>query len=131
MSQRLPDLEVYILCPDIAVIQEWLARQFPSLVLLKEKKGKPASFSYQAEYKHHTLPIVLVEKAIGKFASLWIDSSHSPWDDDEMLAKDIVTNLQLEVRFAKNSWTEEQDTETNDNWIKLTTEERREILWRT
>ena len=132
MNQRLPDLEVYIKCPDISVIQHWLAEQLPSLTLLKEKKGKPITYIYQADHNGQRLPIVLVEKAAGGFASLWIDSNQSPWDNDEALATVLIKQLGLEIRFAKGGWSEgDAETEENETWIKLTPNGKREIQWQT
>lgn len=100
--EHYPDIEVYLACNDAERVSQWLS-QVLALPVTLERAGKRqwrAAPTYQGE----RLPILLVEGAADSMASLWFDSSKTPWQRDVDCARAAGPALECEVRCSLGGW---------------------------
>ena len=121
---RQPDIEIYIKDADQAAVRAWLEKAL----------GPCSEWRKQGETLKCTaggIPATWLPKAVGKWNSLFLDSDSTPWDDDAACARDACAALDVEVRCAPGSWSEDQGEEDADRWLKVTAAGVEEITWRT
>jgi hypothetical protein len=121
---RQPDIEIYIKDADQAAVSAWLEKAI----------GPCSEWRAQGETVKCTagsIPVTWLPKAVGKWNSLFLDSDKTPWDDDVACARDACAALDVEVRCAPGSWSEDQGEEDADRWLKVTAAGIEEITWRT
>lgn len=124
MSQRHPDIEVYVKDASVDALVEWLGtalgQQGPAAV---SKKGQSIKVVLG------TTPVTILEQAAGKrFTSVWLDSDSTPWETDLDCAKALHAALSVEVRCIRSGWDESQDP---DEWWVVSDEGVKEILWKS
>jgi len=121
-----PDVEVYIKTNDLDAIESWLQSQFEQWQKTSER---PKHLQFSGAYNGEPIPVHLMEKTPSKaFTCLWIDSAHSPWQDDRSLAQQLFAALQKEVRFTLGSWASEQEP---DAWQAINDQGETSITWHT
>lgn len=125
---RQPDIEIYLKDADQATVGAWLEK---ALGPCTPWRAQGETFKCEARTAHGEIPVTWLPKAVGKWNSLFIDSDASPWDDDVACAKDAQAALDVEVRCAPGSWSEDQGEEDADRWLKVTAAGVEEITWRT
>ena len=77
------------------------------------------------------IPVTWMPNAVGKWNSLYLESDQTPWDDDIACAQAAFKALNVEVRCAPGSWSEEHGEEDADRWIRISADGEEEITWRT
>lgn len=100
--EHYPDIEVYLACNDAERISQWLANALETSVTL-ERAGKH-QWRAAPIYKGQRLPILLVENAADRMASLWLDSDLTPWPRDADCARAASQTLACEVRCSLGGW---------------------------
>lgn len=121
---RQPDIEIYIKDADQAAVGAWLEK---ALGPCSEWRAQGETFKCTAG----SVPATWLPKAVGKWHSLFLDSDQTPWADDVACARDACAALDVEVRCAPGSWSEDQGEEDADRWLKVTAAGVEEITWRT
>ncbi|HCR99002.1 MULTISPECIES: hypothetical protein [Halomonas] len=101
MMERYPDIEVYVASISLEALNAWLASALAAPPLSPAGKGK---WKTHGQHQGKEVPILLVEKAADRFASLWFDSSHTPWMTDQECAQHAAEALQTEVRCSLGGW---------------------------
>ncbi|MCO7246540.1 hypothetical protein [Halomonas sp. Mc5H-6] len=101
MMEPYPDIEIYLADVVHSALNEWLANALDAPPLASAGKGK---WRTQGTCQGHTVPVLLVEKAADGFASLWLDSRHSPWQTDQEAAQYAAEALQTEIRCSLGGW---------------------------
>ncbi len=124
MSPIAPDREIYIANSQLPELRAWLEQRL-GLPLLSKPAGK-RQWRLQFSYEGHTLPVLLIEEASPGFSSLWIDSPHSPWADDQALAREAWAHFGQEVRAIAGSWQEDADP---DEWWRINAEGEGRLHW--
>jgi len=122
---RHPDIEIYLAGINARRAQEWL-----ETVLGKPSTSAARGIQTQLRFdtQHHTIPVLVVEKAAGRYTSLWFDSPATPWATDLECAREARQFFQCEVRCIHSGWQEGDDP---DEWWSLTAEGERLIQWRS
>ncbi len=98
---RYPDIEIYLAKAPAEALSEWLGAAIDAEPLAPAGKGKWRTRGHRAGAE---IPVLLVEKAADGFASLWLDSPHTPWEHDAACARAAANQLGCEVRCSLGSW---------------------------
>jgi len=113
-----PDIEIYIADITLEEATQWLNTIFSDLKTENKKKGMPKNaYPLTAKWNSENFQIVVFEKVVKGFTSIWLDSSNLPWADDEACAKVASKDLEKTVRVSAGSW--QQDATEND-WLEIT-----------
>ena len=117
-----PDIEIYVKDTSFSIIQDWLAKTFEP-TSLPNFNGKPVNI------KVGEIPVMITPNAAGKsYTSIWFQSNKTPWKNDEECGTDFLAFYDTEVRCSANSWQEEEE-EQSEQWISMTRNEKKLILW--
>ena len=123
---HLDDLEIYIQCNELEAMENWLSNQLERFdVVRKSKKG--CKFSCQHQTQKSNGMIVLNAGRTG-FTSIWIDSRHSPWQNDVAMGRSAFEALNCVVRCVESAWSKGDDP---DQWLEIDTQGERLIQWVT
>ncbi|WP_246480667.1 hypothetical protein [Motiliproteus sediminis] len=121
---RHPDIEIYIFAAKASDVEAWLQQQFEQLEQSHQQGGRT---DYRATTNGITIPVMVIEKAAGKFTSVWFDSAVTPWSRDLDCARAAAAAFHREVRCIASGWQEGDDP---DEWWSITTAEEKIISWR-
>lgn len=121
MSDRFPDIEIYIKRAPLADIVAWLTRRFT--VTETRRRGD----TIICELGHGAGECAIVENAVkGGFTSVWFKSPDTHWATDRDCALEAVEVLGVEVRCSTGSWQEQGDA---PGWLRITPEGESPIHW--
>ena len=128
MSERYPDLELYILKPTIEDIDNWLQSSFPQY---------KREITYQDHNQCHWListdscemPVHLSFAAVKQFASLWFKTNATEWATDLDAARQLYQFLSKEVRCSDSSWQDGEDEGGQAGWIKINQKGEQHFEW--
>lgn len=123
---RQPDVEIYLKEEHLDALTAWLEQTFDGLAL-REWKGLTRHGTLNIE--DAAVPIMVVRKAAGKWASVWFDSDATPWASDLDCARAIHAAIGQEVRCSVGGWSEEQGDADADRWMKVNEEGEAEFIW--
>lgn len=123
---RQPDIEIYLREEHLDSLNTWLDQEVGSLQL---EPWREAVRRGTLGIDQHRIPLMIIRKAAGKWASVWFDSAHTPWDTDLDCARAIHQALGEEVRCSVGSWSEEEDDPEADRWIKVNASGEVEFTW--
>lgn len=123
---RQPDIEIYLREENLDALTDWLGQQLGSLEL-KGWNGLTRHGTLMLD--GHSIPIMIVRKAAGKWSSVWFDSAATPWDTDLDCARAIHAAIGHEVRCSVGGWSEEQGDADVDLWMKVNEEGEAEFTW--
>ena len=122
---RQPDIEIYLKEDFLNELNGWLEQHVGSLDL-----GPWAGTLRRGTLHGDTrIPLMIVRKAAGKWASICFESEHTPWSTDLDCARAVAAGTNREVRCSIGSWQEEQGESNADNWMKVTAEGEEEFVW--
>ena len=122
---RQPDIEIYLKEDFLDELTQWLEQHVAPLSL-GDWKGNTRHGTLQAS---PSIPLMIVRRAAGKWASIWFDSEDTPWDTDLDCARAVVAGIQREVRCSIGGWEESQGEADADHWMKVTVEGEEEFIW--
>lgn len=123
---HLDDLEIYTDCKDLDAMENWLAGNFDAFdVTRKSKKG--CKFNCQLSDKKSEGMIVLNAGRTG-FTSIWINSRHTPWQNDIEMGRSGFAALQSTVRCVESAWSKGDDP---DQWLEINAQGEQIIQWVT
>ncbi|WP_252109498.1 MULTISPECIES: hypothetical protein [unclassified Halomonas] len=124
MSERFPDIEVYLAKVEFEALNAWLfdTIKAPALRPAGKNKWKSQGLKDGAE-----VPVLLVENAADGFASLWFDSAHTPWPTDQACATAAAPALGVEVRCSLGGWSPGDDPDAF--WQVRPNGEAQRIAW--
>lgn len=123
---RQPDIEIYLREEHLDAFTTWLDGEIGHLELQGwvglNRHGK-------LNYEGTVIPVMIVRKAAGKWASIWFDSDSTPWETDVECARAVSRGLEQEVRCSVGSWSEEDGEADADRWLKVNAEGEEEFTW--
>lgn len=122
MSTKQPDLEIYLLNPDINKLESWLTDLFSDLTI---KHQSSSSRLWQTA----TTDILFSEKVEKNFSSLWFKTNETDWDTDLALARAAFSVLETEVRCSAGGWQEEHGQDAEEGWIKINARGEKPFSW--
>ncbi|MEH6386903.1 MULTISPECIES: hypothetical protein [Pseudomonas] len=123
---RQPDVEIYLREDHLDALTSWLEQTFEGLEL-KAWNGLTRHGTLRLDGQ--AIPLMIVRKAAGKWASVWFDSDATPWDTDLDCARAIQAATGHEVRCSVGGWSEEQGDADADRWMKVNEEGETEFIW--
>ncbi|TNC91731.1 hypothetical protein [Thalassolituus sp.] len=122
MTERFPDLEIYLLKPDIKAVGEWLISLFSDLEALVHSESR-------CHWRAGTMDIFLNDKAEKNFASLWFRSNNTAWNNDLELGRAAFAALGCEVRCSDSSWQEGEEESPDEGWVKINRNGEKPCHW--
>ncbi len=120
------DIEIYLLKPEQEALNQWLMARFGQLGANPWPNLPQGAWGGMVIWQQQNIPIMLVPKASGQFASLWFNSPNTPWPDDLSCAQEIHAALGIEVRCSPSGWQEDKDSEL---WYQLRQGQLNLIPW--
>lgn len=122
---RQPDIEIYLKEDFLDDLTAWLDQQVGRVEL------GPWSGTTRRGTLHGdcAIPLMIVRKAAGKWASVWFESDRTPWDTDLDCARAVASGIDREVRCSIGGWEEEQGEADADRWLKVTSAGEEEFIW--
>lgn len=120
MTERFPDIEIYLMKPDAAAVQAWL----------QQALAAPLQMVSEQHWRCADMDIFFNPQAEKNFASLWFKQNHTPWGTDLDCARSAHAALGLEIRCSDSGWQEEEAEEHGGGWIKLIRGEEKPLDWR-
>lgn len=126
MTQRHPDIEIYIKDRSPEQILQWLAQRFDGVEC---SRSRGLVHELRLQLNQQRLPVQLHERVSGKaWSSLWFKSDATPWNVDLECAREAAVALQTQVRCVASGW---QEGDEPDEWWRVTDQDEEKILWRT
>jgi len=119
MSERFPDIEVYLLKAEAAEIQNWLSSQFSQV---EEQKSSARSVQWLVD----GMEVLFTLNSNKNFASLWFKENKTPWNNDLECGRAVHGALEKEVRCSNAAW---QETDEGPAWTKLIRGEEKDLDW--
>lgn len=119
-----PDIEIYLADIAAPAVADWLAARFPGAT-----PPRPAGKRQWRLHLPHAgtrIPVLIIEAAAPGFTSVWFDSPHTPWPDDQACAREAFAHFGCEVRATPGSWQEGDDP---DLWWRLGPEGEGLLHW--
>lgn len=122
----LDDIEIYVESRELESMIEWLSAQFDSFrVRGQNPKGCKFSASHQG---HDSDGMIVLNAGRTGFASIWINSRQTPWDDDVAFARAAFKALGATVRCNESAWSKGDDP---DRWLQIDSTGEKVIQWVT
>ncbi|SDR80185.1 hypothetical protein SAMN05216198_0458 [Halopseudomonas litoralis] len=122
---RQPDIEIYLKEDFLDELIGWLEQHVGRVEL-----GSWANTMRRGTLHGETaIPLMIVRKAAGKWASIWFESEHTPWATDVDCARAVAAGINREVRCSIGGWQEEHGEANADSWMKVTAEGEEEFVW--
>ncbi len=122
---RQPDIEIYLKEDFLDELTGWLQQHVGTLDL-ERWTGTLRRGTLQGETR---IPLMIVRKAAGKWASICFESDATPWATDLDCARAVAAGINREVRCSIGGWEEEQGEADADNWMKVTADGEEEFIW--
>lgn len=119
MSERFPDIEVYVLKAEANEVQAWLQTQFEQV---NEIKTSAKSTLWQVD----DIQVLFTLNSNKNFASLWFKQNKTPWNNDLECGRALHTALNKEVRCSNAAW---QEGDEGPAWTKLIHGEEKDLDW--
>ncbi|MBB3230000.1 hypothetical protein [Halomonas stenophila] len=99
--ERYPDIEIYLATADLEALSRWLGETLGAEPLAPAGKQRWRTRGHGGD---DDIPVLLVAQAADGFASLWLDSPHTPWPTDADFARAAAATLGCEVRCSLGGW---------------------------
>lgn len=123
---RQPDIEIYLREDHLDGLSEWLGQHIGELQL-----GPWAGTTRHGRLHSDTeIPMMIVRKAAGKWASIWFNSDQTPWATDLDCARALAAGMDVEVRCSAGGWDETQGMTDADSWMKVTAAGEEAFIWK-
>ncbi|WP_447956419.1 hypothetical protein [Vreelandella sp. EE7] len=124
MSERFPDIEVYIAKLDLERLNGWLDHVIDAAPLAPAGKHQ---WRTRGAHQGQVIPVLVMDKTADGFASLWFDSAHTPWENDQACAQAAAEALETEVRCSLGGWSPGDDPDAF--WQVLPDGQQARIAW--
>lgn len=123
MSERFPDIEIYIHKTDADAVQAWLESE------LKHPIQRLTQSHWLGRYQNQRLDIAFNPEVKKDFASLWFKQNATPWNNDLECAVAANAALDTEIRCSADGWEEEQDDSYEEVWLKVLRGKAKKFIW--
>lgn len=126
MTDRFPDLEIYILNAEPEAVFNWLQQDIAQLEVIKSTDTVTQWRCQLTE--EDVMDIHLTHKAEKNFASLWFKQNKTPWNDDLSAGRRAFEVMNQEVRCSDSGW-EEESSGDEGGWIKINHNGEKPFEW--
>ena len=123
---HLDDLEIYLQCNDVDAMTSWLADNLSGFEVIRQSK-KGCKFVCQHNGNKSDGMVVLNAGRTG-FTSVWINSRHTPWENDIAMGRSAFNALHCVVRCVESAWSKGDDP---DQWLEISDQGEHIIQWVT
>lgn len=125
-----PDIEIYLKAVSVDDLEPWLTKQLDDLTPTKRVAGMPKQARpFQGLWEGERFTILIIEKVVDGFTSLWLNNPDLPWRDDRECALAAAAYFNCEVRIAAGGW---QEGAEPDAWVSIQPDgAERDIHWQT
>lgn len=111
------DIEIYIANTSADVLKTWLADQLDKVEPASGQPGMPKNAVAMTGHWHgQSFSILILERVVGRFTSLWLNNNDLPWSDDANCARAASAYFNQEARISAGGWTESDDP---DAWVRI------------
>lgn len=125
MSEAFPDIEIYVQDPDQSQIDQWFSELFTSISAPKRLDKRTLAYEVTTPTGVQ-FSVNVVEKAAGKYWSIWFDSPETPWATDIDCARAAFAFFGKPIRCSVGSWEPDQPM---DLWWQINSKGEGEISW--
>ena len=122
MTERFPDLEIYLMKADPAKVSDWLSSALGALETVKD------TGSHQ-HWRSGGMDIFMNANAEKNFSSLWFKKNDTPWNTDLEAARAAWAALETEVRCSDSGWDESENDSGSEGWVKLNARGEKPFNW--
>ena len=122
MTERFPDLEIYILKAEAASVEQWLRDTFNQVDSQKNTDS-------HNHWRVDGMDVFLNAGAEKNFASLWFKQNQTPWNNDLELGRAAFTALESEVRCSDSGWSESESEDADGGWVKINRNGEKPFSW--
>ena len=122
MTERFPDLEIYLMKGDPAKVTEWLGAELGDLETIKDT-------GTHQHWRCGKMDIYMNANAEKNFSSLWFKQNGTPWNTDLEAARAAWTALETEIRCSNSGWDESEGESASDGWIKINARGEKSFSW--
>ena len=126
MTDRFPDLELYILNADPEAVLSWLQQDIGALEAIKTTEHLIQWRCQNSDGE--SMDIHLTFKAEKNFASLWFKQNKTPWDNDLSAGRRAFEVMGQEVRCSDSGWKEDSASD-DGGWIQLNHNGEKPFSW--
>jgi len=130
MTERNPDIEIYIKRASIDAVLTWVALHFE----VNSQKQSGETLKLGLLYEGDPLACNIVPDVVkGGYLSVCFEPNRTPWIDDEACAVSAFDHFKLEIRCSTGGWTTgTEDTEEiadTAGWYRFTAAGRSVVNW--
>ena len=101
MSERQPDIEIYLKRPSFDDISAWLQTHFDINAVTPQGLNNLLDLSFN----NQCLQCLIIERVAERgYASIWFKQNNSPWRNDLECAEDAHVLLDVETRCSVSRW---------------------------
>ncbi|MEC7548251.1 MAG: hypothetical protein VX474_07080 [Pseudomonadota bacterium] len=122
MTERFPDLEIYLLKGTPDAIRDWLSQTFNGVTDVKVSDE-------HCHWQVAGMDVFLNVNAEKNFSSLWFKQNKTPWNTDLELARAAYSGLSTEIRCSDSGWQESEGEASSGGWIKLNSNGEKPFNW--
>ena len=123
MTERFPDIEIYLMKAEAAAVKEWLNSALGEVTVVKA--GTTCHWQFSG------MDVFFTEQAEKNFSSLWFKQNQTPWLTDLDCARIAHAALGCEIRCSDSGWQEKEgDDQSGQGWIKLIRGEEKSFIWK-
>ncbi|KZZ42660.1 MAG: hypothetical protein MK185_12065 [Saccharospirillaceae bacterium] len=123
MTERFPDIEIYLMKAEAAAVKEWLNSALGEVTVVKA--GTTCHWQFSG------MDVFFTEQAEKNFSSLWFKQNRTPWLTDLDCARIAHAALGCEIRCSDSGWQEKEgDDQSGQGWIKLIRGEEKSFIWK-
>lgn len=125
MSEAFPDIEIYVQDPEQSQIDQWFSELFTQISAPKRLDKRTLAYEVTTATGVQ-FSVNVVEKAAGKYWSIWFDSPETPWATDIDCARAAFAFFGKTIRCSVGSWEPDQPM---DLWWQISNKGEGEISW--
>jgi len=124
MTDRFPDIEIYLMNAEADAVLGWLRTVFAQVEIRHAN-------SESQHWLVDGMDFYFTEKAEKNFSSLWIKQNSTPWLTDLECARAAHAALACEIRCSDSGWQEsEGEDSAGAGWIKLIRGKEKNFIWK-
>ena len=124
MTDRNPDIEIYIKRAEVKDVLDWLKERFSMGTISTSGDATKVALTF----KDQPLVCTIIPGAVkGGYTSVCFEPNATPWDLDEACAVEAFAHFSAEVRCSTGGWTD--DATDEGGWYRFTDNGRSVVNW--
>ena len=124
-TESAPDIEIYIHKIKLEHVLEWVTSRLHDVKSIRQQKKQHHLIG---TWENEPISILVFDRVVDGYTSVWFDSPKSPWKNDIECARDAFESIGHEVRCIVGSWENSQDP---DLWWSISGDTEGNVIWNT